>query len=465
MSKDLNNNERYLKELANKHQPVPPPMVWDEIEQVLDKDSGKRRSFPFLWLVGILLVGGLVFFNLKGNNGKKSDLAEQKTIINQYEKQNNLNPKDFNTVKSEATNQVVQEVVNQEQRAKVSESIQQDSDNLEPKYEDSNKSKTLLSKQLRLNNSNTTSITTQSNVNRSIHTHTNSINTTVTPINTKTEINKKSRSTQSTVAVMEITEVIRLPTLDWINKPFETGITLQDLSDNLTPLPNSEAKSNSSTSSPWFVELRAGIGSNLSNPVTKDPTQGVFRLNTETRWYSWSTSAQLGYQFDNSWYTTIGFDLNQTKNKFDFWRRDVSSLIVSENQSLQVNSSDFFNIGEIRYTFADVGLSIGKRINIDKWHFSLEGGPIFNVLFNANGKVQVGDLEFSRLEDQEGFFNTQIGIGGRLSAMLDFPISDQLWISAGPTYYQYFNTLSSDMNPIDERNTVLQVKAKVRYHF
>jgi len=211
--------------------------------------------------------------------------------------------------------------------------------------------------------------------------------------------------------------------------------------------------------------LGGGIGRNLSNPKVVDPTKGGFRLNTENRWYSWSTSFQLGYQFDNLWYTTIGFDLNQTKNRFDFWRSDVSSLLVDNNQSLQITKGDFFNIGEIRYTFADVGLSIGKRVNIDKWHFSLEGGPIFNVLFNANGKVQVGILEFSRLEDQEEYFNTHIGIGARLSAMLDYPISDQMWISVGPTYHQYFNTVSLDVNPLEERNAILQVKAKVRYHF
>jgi hypothetical protein len=242
-------------------------------------------------------------------------------------------------------------------------------------------------------------------------------------------------------------------------------IPLPDSSENLTAFLISESKGNALLSSSWFVELRGGLGRNLSNPILVDDRQGGYRLNTESRWYSWSASMQLGYQFDDHWYTTIGFDLNQTKHRFDFWRRDISGLIVSENQSTQITNSDFFNIGEISYTFADIGLSLGRRVNIDKWHFSLEGGAILNLLFNANGKVQVGGLEFSRLEDQEEYFNTQIGVGARLSEMLDPPISDELWISVGPSYYQYFNTVSSDENPLRERNSILQVRAKVRYHF
>jgi len=143
----------------------------------------------------------------------------------------------------------------------------------------------------------------------------------------------------------------------------------------------------------------------------------------------------------------------------------VSTLVASANQSLLIGKGDFYNIGEIRYTFADVGLSVGRRVNIDKWRLSLEGGPIFNVFFNAHGKVQVGDLEFSRLENQGGYYNRQIGVGARLSAMLDYPISDQWWISVGPTYHQYFNTLSSDQNPIEERQAILQMKARLRCHF
>ncbi len=86
-------------------------------------------------------------------------------------------------------------------------------------------------------------------------------------------------------------------------------------------------------------------------------------------------------------------------------------------------------------------------------------------IYHANGKLHLGGLEFSRLEDQEQYFDTQIGIGARVSAMLDLPIADHLWISLGPAYHQYFNTLSSDANPLEERNAILQVKAKVRYHF
>ena len=215
-----------------------------------------------------------------------------------------------------------------------------------------------------------------------------------------------------------------------------------------------------------FVEFGVGIGRNLSNPVLVDSIQGGFRLDTESKWYSWSTSVRIGYQFDNDWYTTFGIDLNQTKNKFDFRRLDVSSTAVNLNQGTPPNTQgEFFNTGETTYTYTDIGWSIGKRVNLDRWHFSLEGGPLFNLLLNTNGKIQVGDLEFSRLEQRLDYFNIMIGLGARLSAMLDYPISDNLWISVGPSYHQYFNTISTEVNPLEERNAILQVKARVRYHF
>ncbi len=113
----------------------------------------------------------------------------------------------------------------------------------------------------------------------------------------------------------------------------------------------------------------------------------------------------------------------------------------------------------------DLGLTLGKRVKINKWHFSLEGGPIFNVLFNAHGKVQLGSSEFSRLEDQKDYFSKQIGIGAQLSALFDYPISDHLWLSVGPLYHQYFNAISVAENPLEERNAVLEVNTRLRYYF
>ena len=304
-----------------------------------------------------------------------------------------------------------------------------------------------------------------SNLDRTLNANADISNSDIAAIITEEKISRPKMSTPSTLKEKSIINVSAIQRLEWIRRPLETSRQLPELSEKLIATPISRYRHKASLTSPWFVELGGGIGRALSNSEIINATQGAFRLNIESKWYSWSTSFRIGYQFDNRWYTSIGFDINQTKNRFDFRRSNVSSLVVSDNENFQVTNSDFFNTGETRYTYADLGLSIGKRVNIDRWHFSLEEGAIFNVLINANGKVQVGDLEFSRLEDQQEYFNTQIGIGARLSAMLDYPISDQLWISLGPAYHQYFNTVSADANPIKERNAILQVKARVRYHF
>ncbi len=465
MSKDLHNNERYFKELADKHKPLPPPFVWDEIELVLNKGKGKRRFFPFLWMFGVLLIGAIIFINLRGNKDKETSIVGQETIISDYQNQSDPNPKEIRTTDSEVINEV-----EQRQNANLSETIPIVSDNQEEHKANSNKLKSFVTQEHQLNNSNTSSVNPSLNANRNTNTNTNTntFNSNPTAIINKEETFSQKTLTPSTESTLEerhLIQVIASLKMKSLRSPFETGIPLPEQNKNLTDNLSSESKGNTSLAKTWFVELGGGIGRNLSNLALIDPTQGGFRLNTESKWYSWSTSFQFGVQFKNLWYTAIGFDLNQTKNKFDFWRRDVSSLSIDENQSLRITNGDFFSIGEINYTYADVGLSIGKRVNIDKWHFSLEGGPIFNVLFNANGKVQVGASELSRLEDQEEYFKTQIGIGARLSAMLDYPISDQMWVSVGPSYHQYFNTVSSDENPLEERNAILQVKARVRYHF
>jgi len=454
MSKDLNSNERYLKKLADKHKPQPPQLVWDEIEQVLDKDKDKRRLFFFLWIFGFSLIGAILFINLKENENKEPSIVEHETIINDYQKQSDPNHKEIRTSDTEAINDV-----KQKQNAKLSETTPTVSENQKEHNAFTQNLKSYLTQNNQLNNLNT------SNGERSLNPNTESTNSNVRAMLTKEDILKPSMSTQSTLEELNIIQVTALQTLKLKLIPLETRRSLLDLNMNLTSSLISKSKINTTSYSPWFLELGVGIGRNISNPISINPAQGGLRLNTESKWYSWSSSFQFGYQFDNHWYTSIGFDINQTKKRFDFLRPDVSGLIVSETENFQVTNTDFYNIGEIRYTFADVGLFIGKRINKGKWHFSLEGGTIFNFLFNANGKVQVGDLEFSRIEDQDEYFNTKINIGARLSAMLDYPISDQLWISVGPMYHQYFNTISSDENPIEERSAILQLKARVRYHF
>lgn len=460
MSKDLHNNERYLKELADKYEPAPPTLVWDEIEQVLNKEKGKRRSFPIFWILGALAMGTMLFINLSGKEDKDFSIVEQETIPSDYQKQSDSNPSNIRTVDSETIGDL-----NQELNAKISETVDKItafpvSDDQEKKNVNSKKLKSFITELQPSNNLNT-SISAKS-------LKANTINSNGIAITTKENIfssSMNSPTTKTTLRERHIIPVTTLQRLKWMRISFETAIPQLELNENLIAIHGSKSKRNTSLDTPWFLELGGGIGRNLSNPLIIDPMQEGFRLNTESKWYSWSTSIKLGYQFDNLWYIAFGFDFNQTKKRFDFWRRNVSSLSLNGTQNFQISKNDFFNIGETRYTFIDLGLSIGKRIHIDKWHFSLEGGPIFNVLFNANGKVQVGASEFSRLENQEDYFNTKIGIGGRLSAMLDYPFSDQLWISMGPTYHQYFNTVSSNENPLKERNTILQLKASIRYHF
>ena len=487
MSEELHNNERHLKEIADKHTPIPPPLVWDEIEQVLDNDKRKRRLYPILWIFVVLVTGATVFISLKVTKDKESLAIEREAIISDDQRQSDSNPQDISSVNSEATSEwkkekrslmvereiiisddqkqsgpnfldirsVDSEAINEVkkgQNANFSETTLSVSDNQERKKGGSEKLKSFATHQHQLSSFNTSRLGS-------------SLNENVTAVLPEEDIFTPGISTQSTFEKRNIIRITPLQRPKRIRRLIVSRIPIPDSSKNLTDFFAAGAKGNALLASPWFVELRGGVGKNLSNPVLLDNIQGGYRLNTESRWYSWSASMQLGYQFDDHWYTTVGFDLNQTKHRFDFWRRNVSGLIVSENQNFQITNSDFFTIGDISYTFADIGLSLGRRININKWHFSLEGGAIFNFLFTANGKVQVGGLEFSRLEDQEAYFNPQIGMGARLSAMLDHPISDQLWISVGPSYYQYFNTVSSGENPLRERNSILQVMAKVRYHF
>ncbi len=522
MSKDLHNNERYLRELADKYEPVPPPIVWDEIEQVLDEDKGKRRLFPMLWIFGILLIGAIFLINFKGKQDQEIPLAAKETIYGDYQKESTLNAfnrkvEDTNTAndieqaksdnnseffnslekeKNSNISETVSSVIDEHQGEEVNDenlnSFKRQERN-ENHLNTSNADKSFETK-ANPNTSTNAKVNPNTNIKASTNTSKNTNAKTYTSessnTNTSSKINNSlssspahsdqreiianedvfvsemmSPSTETVSEERPIIDVTALQKLNWMRIPFETDLPLLDPNKSWIDISNLKSQNNSLLAKSWFVELGGGIGRNLSDPVLIDPEQESFRLNTESSWYSWSTSFQLGYQFDNLWYATIGLDLNQTKNKFDFWRRDISSLSVNATQGVQVSKTDFFSLGEIRYTFADVGLSVGRRVSINKWHFSVEGGPIFNMLFNSNGKVQVGEFEFSRLEDQEAYFNTKVGIGGRLAAMLDYPISEQMWISLGPVYHQYFNPLSSSQNPLEERNAILQVKARMRYHF
>ena len=95
MSKDLNNNERYLKQLSDSYKPEPPAMAWDEIEQVLDKDKGKNRLFPFIWSLSVFLLGAIMFATLISKKDMDTLVADQEEIKSDYQKQSNLHTKDI----------------------------------------------------------------------------------------------------------------------------------------------------------------------------------------------------------------------------------------------------------------------------------------------------------------------------------------------------------------------------------
>jgi len=211
------------------------------------------------------------------------------------------------------------------QNARFSETTLTVSDNQEGKKVASEKLKPFVTHQHQLSNFNT------SGLDRSINA--NTIDSDATAVLSKEDIFTPRMSTQSTFEDRNTIRVTPLQRPKWIPRLIVPGIPLPDSSENLTAFLVPEAKGNALLSSPWFVELRGGFGRNLSNSVLVDDTQGGYRLNTESSWYSWSASMQLGYQFDDHWYTAVGFDLNQTKHKFDFWRRGISGLMAIENQS------------------------------------------------------------------------------------------------------------------------------------
>jgi hypothetical protein len=516
MKEKLHNNERYLKELSDQHIPTPPPMVWDEIEQVLDKDKDKRRSFIILWIIGIITFGVVLFIFIGREYDKDDALVQQEMIAQDDQKQRNSNKKNIDINRSETSNEVNQETVTNSAELLQSSAYNQEGGKIDTAIEqNTNISKN--QKQIDPNiinfkteitetvnalnqrkNTNASAIpqssspnkeeskvssekfnlskiqkypskkTDRSTADQSIQESINTINSNESSTVIKDVTSNSTLYNQETEAINEDKRVIIvavLPIVEWkLLTPIRDTPVLY-LNERWTSELNSGSKETPSQATLWFVQLGVGIGSNLSNSVSTDATQGAFRLDTERKWYAWSASLQLGYELDNRWYTSVGINLNQTKHRFDLLRRDVSSLLIGAGQNLQITTGDFFNTGETRYTYADIGIYIGKRININKWQCSLEGGPIFNTLFQANGKVQVEDLEFSRLENQEDYFNTQVGIGAQLSAMVDYPISDQLWISMGPTYHQYFNTVSSNNNPLEERSAILQLKTVIRYYF
>ncbi len=321
MSKDLNNNERYLKELADGHKPVPPPMVWENIEEVLEQKKGRRRLFPIIWGSGILLLGLIVFINFKGKKDKEYPIIEQDTKISNY--QSDPNSDDIKTMDSKTIKKE-----NKDQNVNLLESQATNSIKQKEQKIDSEKPKTLVT-QLHPVKHLKTYLGQESSSSNTIVNH-------GSEITASKDIYGRIKSTESFSEAINSKLVPNLPRLNWLAKRLAISKPIKDISENLILSPILKAQSNPSLTSPWFIDLAGGIGRNLSDPIVINPAQGALRMDTESKWYSWSTSIQVGYQFDNLWYSTIGIDLNQTKNRFDFWRRDVSGLVVGEDQSFKL---------------------------------------------------------------------------------------------------------------------------------
>ena len=488
MSKNLHNNEQYLQNLSNQGSKVPPAPVWDQIEAELDAGSKSKPLLPWMWIGGLSLLVLTSGFWLVNNTtpveesvqrGVNQALETTEKVLSTKAIDNNAKPIN----KKETAQLIDANLSTNEQKTQKVKKPQQRQKATQPIIPNENLPKPRSSTKawVQIDENNTSPQKTDRPIIQQAPPSDQIFqqgSTAIKPILIDKDgmrLDEKRKSEKSNIDTSNSDKLIlstggeEMPVgLNRLINPFSVDKVQPNFDHRLIPhvefaLDNSPVIRQVS---PWFIEASGGIGREVASPDVINNTLGNYRIDTEDKWYAWSSAFHIGYQLENNWYGKLGIEVNQTKDKFDYFRKDVTTVIMDSTNSFnhQIVKGDEWSIGEIRYTYLDLSLQIGYRQALGKSVLSMEGGPIFNTQLMAQGKVRIGDREISKMEEQD-YFKSNIGIGGRFSVMFDYPLNEHLWLSFGPTYHQYFEGISSESNSLDQRSAVIQARMRLRYNF
>lgn len=136
---------------------------------------------------------------------------------------------------------------------------------------------------------------------------------------------------------------------------------------------------------------------------------------------------------------------------------------IVERRVTTTGTSRYYN----RLSTIDVPILLGKTFRAGKWRFSVEAGPVFNIITSGSARYQLADGSFSTRADNEGLFRNRLsGLGWQGSLSANFQVLPKLDIGLGVNAFQQpkggFEIADS---PTSTRYTLYGVRLGIKRYF
>ncbi|MCB9262909.1 MAG: hypothetical protein H6607_11100 [Flavobacteriales bacterium] len=221
----------------------------------------------------------------------------------------------------------------------------------------------------------------------------------------------------------------------------------------------------------FFVGLSGLAG--LHNTTMTGGELAEVRNSTENEWYTWGVRGKIGIMITNSFYTGVGANFIQQKDKFYYAQEAVTRLIVDidpvtgEPTNSYTVSGKFVSEGEIKYKTFDLGIFAGYRkainANLNKpWYIGIEPMLVFNTKLGVNGKTMATNGEISRAENNTNMYKKSLGFGAFLKLSLEKQLTNKLSFMASPYYRTYFKNWNASGYPVSINSSGFGIELGVR---
>jgi len=474
--KDFNRLEKHLNDLASKQEKNPPAFVWDQIDDKLPKKKKKKKS-RFFWflLLGFLITvtAGYLWINTDTNSLNSdvptisNDSNLQLVAVEKSVKTNELKEASLDVSKEQGANvpEVKESLINKNQAV-----IDDKEGNVISKFNDVTSSKVIQKtneiesrfKEKSLNNTisetyNSPGKETFSNSSDQIVLQNPTIGQTIKSIN-RSSSDKEEKINDGKVTLLEIdalaSSLMLLPS------------TVENLDlDLMIQKPLIQESLDENIERTLFIDFGVLGGIHNTN-LTESDSSAMFRKSTESNWYTWGLSTQVGLQLNKNVYLKSGIEYINSRDKFDFERSNVKleeTPDSSENQ-FRISRANYYNIGDITYQQFNIPLTIGGEVTKGKYRMGMELTSLFNVKFLTEGKIRTGDLVFSRVQDEQTY-KSSLGLGVRAAFTVGMDLSDKSSLYVKPTWSKYIGNTNREGNRVSSNLAQYYLELSLRRRF
>ncbi len=189
----------------------------------------------------------------------------------------------------------------------------------------------------------------------------------------------------------------------------------------------------------------------FSNDANEELTN--LREASESNWYSWGGNISLGVHFNKKLYAGAGLEFMQHKQKFNHSTPSITKMIITFDEvtgepiDTSFVTGSIQSKGEIRHNTFEIPMFIGYTQALGSWNIGGEVGPLFNVSISSKGKMFEEALNISRVEDQDGVYESSLGLGFKAAFVVQNHLGNGWAFFVKPSAKWYANDMTVSKYP------------------